>query len=154
MGEISIQQAALTGSIKSSENLTCEIVPEGVVSGKMVSPDIVHEVGVETPATRDKLGLVRVGENLKITTESFTKCCKRTRAKKIGLPMFPYHFSRKCSYPIRAPFLHWNSPKAQIHIRKATKLLTTGLLGFPPSTITYGNQECMVGKRPSNSTCT
>lgn len=35
----------------------------------MVSPDIVHEVGVETPATRDKLGLVRVGENLKITTE-------------------------------------------------------------------------------------
>ena len=59
MGEISIQQAVLTGSIKSSENLT----------GKMVSPDIVHEVGVETPATRDKLGLVRVGENLKITTE-------------------------------------------------------------------------------------
>lgn len=57
MGEISIQQAALTGSIKSSENLTCEIVPEGGVSGKMVSPDIVHEVGVETPATRDKLGL-------------------------------------------------------------------------------------------------
>lgn len=59
MGEISIQQAVLTGSIKSSENLT----------GKMVSPDIVHEGGVETPATRDKLGLVRVGENLKITTE-------------------------------------------------------------------------------------
>ena len=59
MGEISIQQAVLTGSIKSSENLT----------GKMVSPDIVHEVGVETPATRDKLGLVRVGENLNITTE-------------------------------------------------------------------------------------
>ena len=59
MGEISIQQAVLTGSIKSSENLT----------GRMVSPDIVHEVGVETPATRDKLGLVRVGENLKITTE-------------------------------------------------------------------------------------
>lgn len=59
MGEISIQQAVLTGSIKSSENLT----------GKMVSPDIVHEVGVETPATRDKLGLVRVGENLKITTD-------------------------------------------------------------------------------------
>lgn len=97
MGEISIQQAALTGSIKSSENLTCEIVPEGGVSGKMVSPDIVHEVGVETPATRDKLGLVRVGENLKITTD---------------------------------------------------------LLGFPPSTTTYGNPECMVGKRPSNSTCT
>lgn len=69
MGEISIQQAVLTGSIKSSENLTCGIVPEGGVSGKMVSPDIVHEVGVETPATRDKLGLVRVGENLKITTE-------------------------------------------------------------------------------------
>ena len=59
MGEISIQQAVLT----------CEIVPEGGVSGKMVSPDIIHEVGVETPATRDKLGLVRVGENLKITTE-------------------------------------------------------------------------------------
>lgn len=52
MGEIFIQQAVLTGSIKSSENLTCEIVPEGGVSGKMVSPDIVHEVGVETPATR------------------------------------------------------------------------------------------------------
>ena len=59
MGEISIQQAVLTGSIKSSENLT----------GRMVSPDIVHEVGVSTPATRDKLGLVRVGENLNITTE-------------------------------------------------------------------------------------
>lgn len=38
MGEISIQQAVLTGSIKSSENLTCEIVPEGGVSGKIVSP--------------------------------------------------------------------------------------------------------------------
>lgn len=37
MGEISIQQAVLTGSIKSSENLTCEIVPEGGVSGKMVN---------------------------------------------------------------------------------------------------------------------
>ena len=34
MGEISIQQAVLTGSIKSSENLTCEIVPEGGVSAK------------------------------------------------------------------------------------------------------------------------
>lgn len=43
MGEISIQQAVLTGSIKSSENLTCEIVPEGGASGKMVSPDSICE---------------------------------------------------------------------------------------------------------------
>lgn len=70
MGEISIQQAVLTGSIKSSENLT----------GKMASPDIVHEVGVETPATRDKLGLVRVGENLKITTEGILSVDVATEA--------------------------------------------------------------------------
>lgn len=66
---IGIQQAALAGSVQLSRKLTASISSGESVSGRMVSPKVVHEVGVSTPATRDALGLVQVGENLNITKD-------------------------------------------------------------------------------------
>ncbi len=80
MSEIAIQQAVLTGSVKPSGNLSGEITSGGGISGKMVSPDIVHEVGVSTPATKDHLGLIRVGENLNITTDGILSVDVATEA--------------------------------------------------------------------------
>lgn len=60
VGKMQVKSEQISGSIQSKTNL----------SGKMVLPKIVYEdIGVHTPATKNTLGLVIVGDNLNITKE-------------------------------------------------------------------------------------
>ena len=60
IGKMQVKNEQISGSIQSKTNL----------SGKMVLPKIVYEdIGVHTPATKNTLGLVIVGDNLNITKE-------------------------------------------------------------------------------------
>ena len=73
VGKMQVKGAQVSGSIQSKTNL----------SGKMVLPKIVYEdIGIQTPATKNTLGLVIVGDNLNITKEGVLSVNVATEAEQ------------------------------------------------------------------------
>ena len=63
-----VQEASLAGSIYQQSNLSGNIEPSAKLSGNISVPKVYYE-GISTPATKDTLGLIKVGNNLIITED-------------------------------------------------------------------------------------
>lgn len=73
VGKMQAKSAQISGSMQPRTNL----------SGKMTLPKIVYEdLGVHTPATKNALGLIIVGDNLNITKEGVLSVNVATEAEQ------------------------------------------------------------------------
>lgn len=63
-----VQEASLAGSIYQQVNLSGNIEPLAKLSGNISVPKVYYEE-TSAPATKDTLGLIKVGNNLTITED-------------------------------------------------------------------------------------
>ena len=68
MGNSITQEAPLVGHVKPQANLTGNMKPQANLVGNVSVPKIYYE-GTSEPATKDTLGLIKVGNNLTVTED-------------------------------------------------------------------------------------
>lgn len=76
------QDASIVGHIKPNVQLNGKLKTSATISGSMTVPKVYRE-GVSTPATREELGLVMVGDNLDVTEDGLLSAIVPTKVSEL-----------------------------------------------------------------------
>lgn len=77
------QRATVSGDMIREARLTGTVAMDSQLKGTMTAPKVFYEGGVSNPATKEELGLIKVGNNLTITEDGTLSAEVPTKASEL-----------------------------------------------------------------------